>query len=41
MVDSATAAQATEALTAALQPFASADAVRLRGTAWLVTGRRP
>ncbi|WP_410630163.1 class I SAM-dependent methyltransferase [Amycolatopsis sp. cmx-4-83] len=40
LVDSATAAQATDALTAALEPFATPDAVRLRGTAWLVTGRR-
>lgn len=30
------AARAREALTAALQPYADADAVRLRGTAWLV-----
>ncbi|EOD64046.1 class I SAM-dependent methyltransferase [Amycolatopsis vancoresmycina] len=40
MVDSATAARATEALAAALEPFAGPDGVRLRGTAWLVTGRR-
>jgi len=40
MVDSATATKATEALTAALEPFAGPDAVRLRGRAWLVTGRR-
>ncbi|MET8851399.1 class I SAM-dependent methyltransferase [Amycolatopsis sp. NPDC004625] len=40
MVDSATAARATEALRAALEPFAGPEAVRLRGTAWLVTGRR-
>jgi hypothetical protein len=40
-LDSATAAKATEALAKALEPFAGPDAVRLRGTAWLVTGRRP
>ncbi len=40
-LDSATAAKATEALAEALEPFAGPDAVRLRGTAWLVTGRRP
>jgi SAM-dependent methyltransferase len=40
MVDTETAAKATEALTAALEPFAGPDAVRLRGAAWLVTGRR-
>jgi len=40
LVDGATVAKATEALTAALEPFAEPDAVRLRGTAWLVTGRR-
>jgi SAM-dependent methyltransferase len=40
MVDTATAAKATEALTAALEPFASPEAVRLRGAAWLVMGRR-
>ncbi|WP_329052053.1 class I SAM-dependent methyltransferase [Amycolatopsis sp. NBC_01488] len=40
LVDDATAAQAREALRAALTPFAGPDAVRLRGTAWLVTGRR-
>jgi SAM-dependent methyltransferase len=40
MVDDATAAKAKEALTAALEPFARPDAVRLRGSAWLVTGRR-
>ncbi|MEU0536781.1 class I SAM-dependent methyltransferase [Amycolatopsis tolypomycina] len=40
LVDPATAAKATEALTAALEPFAGPEAVRLRGTAWLVTGRR-
>ncbi|WIY03496.1 class I SAM-dependent methyltransferase [Amycolatopsis mongoliensis] len=40
MVDDATATKAKEALTAALEPFAGPDAVRLRGTAWLVTGRR-
>jgi SAM-dependent methyltransferase len=40
MVDTATAAKATEALTAALEPFAGPEAVRLRGAAWLVTGRR-
>jgi SAM-dependent methyltransferase len=39
-VDDAAAAGAAEALTAALRPFAGPDAVRLRGTAWLVTGRR-
>jgi SAM-dependent methyltransferase len=31
------AAHALDALTVALQPFAEPDAVRLRGTAWLVT----
>ena len=40
MVDGETAAKATEALAAALAPYAGPDAVRLRGTAWLVTGRR-
>ncbi|MEQ0563863.1 class I SAM-dependent methyltransferase [Amycolatopsis sp. NEAU-NG30] len=40
LVDSATAAKATDALTAALGQFAQPDAVRLRGSAWLVTGRR-
>ncbi|MFI5590695.1 class I SAM-dependent methyltransferase [Amycolatopsis sp. NPDC051758] len=40
LVDGATAAQATEALAGALEPFAGPDAVRLRGAAWLVTGRR-
>jgi SAM-dependent methyltransferase len=40
MVDAATAAKAAEALTAALEPFAGPEAVRLRGAAWLVTGRR-
>jgi SAM-dependent methyltransferase len=40
MVDDGTAAKAKEALTAALEPFARPDAVRLRGSAWLVTGRR-
>jgi SAM-dependent methyltransferase len=40
LVDDATAAKAAKALTAALEPFAEPDAVRLRGTAWLVTGRR-
>ncbi|WIV58521.1 class I SAM-dependent methyltransferase [Amycolatopsis nalaikhensis] len=40
MVDEATAARAREALTEALRPFAGPDAVRLRGTAWLVTAKR-
>ncbi|RSD21937.1 class I SAM-dependent methyltransferase [Amycolatopsis eburnea] len=40
LVDPKTAAEATGALTAALEEFAKPDAVRLRGTAWLVTGRR-
>ncbi|MGW5722639.1 class I SAM-dependent methyltransferase [Amycolatopsis sp. NPDC003865] len=40
LVDAETAAKAAEALTAALAPYAGPDAVRLRGTAWLVTGRR-
>ncbi|MCR6488519.1 class I SAM-dependent methyltransferase [Amycolatopsis sp. OK19-0408] len=39
-VDEATAAKAVAALTEALQPFEHPDAVRLRGAAWLVTGRR-
>lgn len=39
-VGAETAAQATGALTEALRPFESPDAVRLRGAAWLVTGRR-
>jgi SAM-dependent methyltransferase len=38
---SAAAARARDALTAALRPFEQPDAVRLRGTAWLVTARRP
>ncbi|SFW43515.1 class I SAM-dependent methyltransferase [Amycolatopsis australiensis] len=41
MVDNATAAKATEALTEALRRFATPEAVRLRGTAWLVTATRP
>ncbi|MGW5742442.1 class I SAM-dependent methyltransferase [Amycolatopsis sp. NPDC003861] len=41
LVDSARAAAATEALAVALEPFAGPGAVRLRGTAWLVAGRRP
>lgn len=40
MVGPEAAAKATEALAAALVPFAGPDAVHLRGTAWLVTGRR-
>ncbi|HEY3506342.1 MAG TPA: class I SAM-dependent methyltransferase [Actinocatenispora sp.] len=36
-VDPETAAYARDALTAALRPYESAGAVRLRGTAWLVT----
>ncbi|MDT7800935.1 MAG: hypothetical protein QOI78_4368 [Actinomycetota bacterium] len=40
-VDADTASRATEALTEALNPFEAPDAVKLRGTAWLVTGRRP
>lgn len=35
------AASAREALLAVLQTFAQSDAVRLRGTAWLVTARAP
>ncbi|QFU92629.1 class I SAM-dependent methyltransferase [Amycolatopsis sp. YIM 10] len=35
-----TAARARDALTEALRPFAQADAVRLRGTAWLVTAHK-
>jgi hypothetical protein len=35
------AARAREALTAALQAFAEPGAVRLRGTAWLVTAVAP
>jgi SAM-dependent methyltransferase len=35
-VDPATAALARDALTAGLRPFAQPDAVRLRGTAWLI-----
>ncbi|MEV0402351.1 class I SAM-dependent methyltransferase [Actinoallomurus sp. NPDC050550] len=35
------AAEARDALTAALASFARPDGVRLRGTAWLVTARRP
>jgi len=35
------AAHARDALTAALRPFAEPDAVRLRGTAWLVTAAVP
>ncbi|MCO5996827.1 class I SAM-dependent methyltransferase [Actinoallomurus rhizosphaericola] len=35
------AARASDALTTALRPFARPDGVRLRGTAWLVTARRP
>ncbi|MBN6037692.1 class I SAM-dependent methyltransferase [Amycolatopsis sp. 195334CR] len=37
LVEPETAAHARAALTEALRPFAQADAVRLRGTAWLVT----
>ncbi|AXB47927.1 class I SAM-dependent methyltransferase [Amycolatopsis albispora] len=40
LADPETAAKARAALTAALRPFAQADAVRLRGTAWLVTARK-
>jgi SAM-dependent methyltransferase len=35
------ATRASDALTAALRPFAGPDGVRLRGTAWLVAARRP
>ncbi|MCO5973551.1 class I SAM-dependent methyltransferase [Actinoallomurus soli] len=35
------ATRASDALTAALRPFARPEGVRLRGTAWLVTARRP
>jgi SAM-dependent methyltransferase len=35
------AAKARDALTAALRPFERPGAVRMRGTAWLVTARRP
>lgn len=40
-VDAESAAQARDALTAALRDFAEPDAVRLRGTAWLVTAAAP
>jgi hypothetical protein len=40
-VDAETAARAREALTAALHRYESAGAVRLRGTAWLVTATAP
>jgi SAM-dependent methyltransferase len=40
-VDPDAAAQAGDALVAALRPFAQPDGVRLRGTAWLVTARSP
>jgi SAM-dependent methyltransferase len=39
-VDPKTASRATDALAGALKPFAGPDAVKLRGAAWLVTGRR-
>jgi hypothetical protein len=39
-VDAEAAAGAKAALTAALQPFAGPDSIRLRGTAWLVTATR-
>jgi SAM-dependent methyltransferase len=41
MVDAEKAAQAKEALAAALEQFAGPEAVKLRGTAWLVTARKP
>ncbi|GAA3119554.1 class I SAM-dependent methyltransferase [Streptosporangium carneum] len=40
-VDEAAAARALGALTEALRPFEEADAVRLRGAAWLITATRP
>ncbi|MEV5766275.1 class I SAM-dependent methyltransferase [Micromonospora sp. NPDC052213] len=40
-VDRATVDRATAALTEALRRYEQPDAVRLRGTAWLVTARRP
>lgn len=40
-VDAATADRAQAALVEALRPYQRAGAVRLRGTAWLVTARRP
>ncbi|MEO3930102.1 class I SAM-dependent methyltransferase [Micromonosporaceae bacterium B7E4] len=40
-VDPEAAAQARDALTTALGSFAQPDAVRLRGTAWLVTAATP
>ncbi|MEV1314682.1 class I SAM-dependent methyltransferase [Micromonospora arborensis] len=40
-VDPATARRATEAMTTALRRHESPDGVRMRGTAWLVTARRP
>ncbi|MEV1158835.1 methyltransferase domain-containing protein [Micromonospora chokoriensis] len=40
-VDRAVAARATTALTTAMRRYEQPDGVRLRGTAWLVTARRP
>ncbi|MGC1214898.1 MAG: methyltransferase domain-containing protein [Micromonospora sp.] len=40
-VDPATADQARAAMTDALRAYEQPDGVRLRGTAWLVTARRP
>ena len=40
LVGADAAARAREALAVALEPFASPDAVRLRGVAWLVTAHR-
>ena len=40
-VDKHTAAEALAALREALVPFEAPDAVRLRGTAWLVTAHKP
>ncbi|MEV0808033.1 methyltransferase domain-containing protein [Micromonospora sp. NPDC050200] len=40
-VDPATASGARAALTDALRPYEGSDGVRLRGTGWLVTARRP
>ncbi|MEV7009412.1 class I SAM-dependent methyltransferase [Streptosporangium sp. NPDC051022] len=39
-VDEAAAARALDALTEAMRPFEEADAVRLRGAAWLITATR-
>jgi hypothetical protein len=40
-VDAQLESRAREALTAAMRPFESDGAVRLRGTAWLITATRP